>query len=53
VQETDTVGGVILGNCANGNVKTEIPPANVMRMERTEAKIGRRMKNREITAETP
>src|SRR5438128_9842386 len=47
---TSTVGGVISGYCAIGRLKTEIPPARVMMIDSTEAKIGRSMKNRENTA---
>src|SRR6516225_5095683 len=50
VQVTCTVGGVILGNCDNGSVKYATTPASTVRMDSTEAKIGRSMKNREITA---
>jgi hypothetical protein len=46
---TLTVGGEICGNWANGSTKIEIAPANVMTMDSTAAKIGRSMKNREIT----
>jgi hypothetical protein len=42
------VGGVISGYCEIGSEKTAIPPASVMRIEITLAKIGRSMKNREI-----
>src|SRR5437763_917249 len=45
--ETSTVGGVISGYCATGNVQTATPPASVMTMDSTEAKIGRSMKKRE------
>jgi hypothetical protein len=40
-----TFGGEICGYMAIGRVKSEIPPARVMTIERTEAKIGRSMKN--------
>jgi hypothetical protein len=46
---TRTVGGDTCGNCATGNVNTATPPANVITMDSTAAKIGRSMKNREIT----
>ena len=42
-----TVGGEIDGNCAKGSEKTEIPPARVITMESTAAKMGRSMKKRE------
>src|SRR5579872_2860307 len=45
--ETSTVGGVISGYCAMGSVHSEMPPASVMMIDSTEAKIGRSMKNRE------
>ena len=41
---TTTVGGAISGYCAMGNWNAAIPPANTITMERTAAKIGRRMK---------
>src|SRR6266853_2872421 len=41
---TTTVGGAISGYCAIGNWNTAIPPTSTMTMERTAAKIGRRMK---------
>src|SRR5947208_1569734 len=43
------LGGVICGYCASGSVKRATPPASVMTMESTEAKIGRSMKKRENT----
>src|SRR5262245_32804106 len=43
------VGGVTYGYCVRGNVKKESAPARVMSTERTVAKTGRRMKNRENT----
>jgi hypothetical protein len=49
VQVTCTVGGVTGGNCAKPRLKTETPPASVITIDSTEAKIGRLMKNREIT----
>src|SRR5438270_13686592 len=48
---TMMLGGVIGGYCAIGNVKTAIPPARVMTMDSTAAKIGRSMKKRENTME--
>ena len=47
---TLTLGGEIEGNCASGRLKTAIPPASVIKIDSTEAKIGRSMKNRENTA---
>src|SRR5882762_9575739 len=41
---TTTVGGAISGYCAMGNWNTLIPPTSTITMERTAAKIGRRMK---------
>ena len=41
------LGGVICGYCAMGSVQTAMPPANVMTMDSTAAKIGRSMKKRE------
>src|SRR5712691_5751838 len=41
---TTTVGGAISGYCAMGSWNTAIPPTSTMTMERTAAKIGRRMK---------
>src|SRR5439155_19534352 len=41
---TTTVGGAISGYCAMGNWNTAIPPTSTMTMDRTAAKIGRRMK---------
>src|SRR4051794_24099278 len=46
---TTTVGGEICGYMASGRVKSAIPPASVMTIESTEAKIGRSMKNFENT----
>ena len=48
--ETSTVGGVISGYWAIGSVQTAIPPASVMMIDSTEAKIGRWMKKRENMA---
>src|ERR1700719_3871511 len=45
--ETSTVGGVISGYCVTGSVNSAIPPASVITMESTEAKIGRSIKKRE------
>src|SRR6266498_208614 len=41
---TTTVGGAISGYCAMGNWNTAINPTSTMTIERTAAKIGRRMK---------
>src|SRR5262245_28441688 len=35
------------GYCATGSVQTAMPPARTMRIDRTEAKMGRSMKKRE------
>ena len=43
------LGGVICGYCATGSVQTAIPPASVITIDSTAAKIGRSMKNRENT----
>ena len=48
---TRTVGGVTSGYWATGRVKAATPPASTKTIERTEAKIGRSMKNREITVD--
>src|SRR3954466_9819916 len=53
LQSTWTVGGETWGYCAIGRLKTAIPPVSVMTIDRTEAKIGRSMKNREIKADVP
>src|SRR5262249_19314774 len=47
--DTSTVGGVISGYWAMGNEKTAMPPANVMMIDNTEAKIGRLIKKFENT----
>src|SRR5919204_6199538 len=47
--DTSTVGGVMSEYCAIGKVKSAMPPASVITIESTEAKIGRLMKNRENT----
>src|SRR5579883_1614081 len=52
-QRTDTEGGEICGNWASGKLKAAMPPARVMKMDNTEAKIGRSMKKREITIGSP
>lgn len=44
-----TEGGAICGYCATGNVKIESNPTPMMRIEITQAKTGRSMKNRAIT----
>ena len=41
------MGGVISGYCVTGSVNSAIPPASVITMESTEAKIGRSIKKRE------
>src|SRR5690348_4074406 len=46
---TSTVGGVISGYCVTGSAQTAMPPARVMTIDSTEAKIGRSMKNFENT----
>ena len=51
--DTSTVGGVISGYCAIGNVNSAIEPPSVMMIEQTEAKIGRSMKKRENMSEGP
>jgi hypothetical protein len=50
---TDTVGGETCGNCASGRLKAAMPPASVMNTDSTAAKIGRSIKKREITADSP
>ena len=45
--------GEIGGYIAIGRVKSAIPPARVITIDRTAAKIGRSMKKREIKAEPP
>ena len=44
------IGGATGGNSAIGNASRLTPPASVITIEITDAKIGRWMKNREITA---
>ena len=51
-QVTDTVGGAIWGNIAIGKARIASPPASVITIERTEAKIGRSMKKRVNTVRT-
>ena len=41
------VGGETGGYCASGRLNTASPPASVMTIDSTVAKIGRSMKNRE------
>ncbi len=53
VQSTWTVGGEIGGYMAMGSWVIAIPPPRGMTIERTAAKIGRSMKNREIKASLP
>ena len=50
---TSTVGGVTSGYCATGSVNTATPPASMMTIDSTEAKIGRSMKKCEITVGRP
>src|SRR6516165_12532160 len=45
--ETTTVGGVMLGNCSIGKPQRAMPPAIIVMIAITLAKIGRSMKNRE------
>jgi hypothetical protein len=45
--ETSTVGGAISGYCVIGSTRAAIPPASTITSERTVAKIGRSIKNRE------
>ena len=45
---TKTVGGVTSGYWATGSVNTATPPASMITMEITVAKIGRSMKKRDI-----
>jgi hypothetical protein len=47
---TCTVGGVTSGYWAKGRFSIASPPANVITIESTVAKIGRSMKNRENMA---
>src|SRR5947199_6618136 len=47
------LGGVICGYCATGRVQTAMPPARVMTIDSTAAKIGRSMKKRENTWGAP
>src|SRR4051794_39599594 len=47
--ETSTVGGVMSGYCAIGNVNNAIVPPRTMTIDSTDAKIGRLMKNFENT----
>src|SRR5262245_5394124 len=49
-QVTITVGGAIWGYMAMGRAQSAIPPASVIAIDRTVAKIGRSMKKRENTA---
>ena len=51
-QVTDTVGGAIWGNMAIGKARSASPPASVITIDRTEAKIGRSMKKRVNTVRT-
>ena len=52
-QLTCTVGGVMRGYCASGKENSATPPASVMTMDSTAAKIGRSMKKRENTSLLP
>src|SRR5438067_1364309 len=47
------VGGEMAGNWASGRVHPDVTPARMMTMDSTAAKIGRSMKNREITGDAP
>ena len=47
------LGGVICGYCAIGSVQTATPPASVMTIDSTVAKIGRSMKKRENKVRPP
>src|SRR5690242_11349004 len=47
--DTSTVGGVMSGYCATGNVCSAMLPASTITMDSTDAKIGRLMKNFENT----
>src|SRR4051794_27948823 len=49
MQVTETGGGAIGGYRAIGSENSAMPPASVMTIERTDAKIGRSMKKRENT----
>src|SRR4051794_2963936 len=51
LQLTVTEGGAIWGYWASGRLNMAMPPASVMTIDRTDAKIGRSMKNREIKAD--
>src|SRR5262245_45787129 len=51
-QFTITVGGAIWGYIAIGKAQSAMAPASVIAIERTVAKIGRSMKNRENTGES-
>ncbi len=51
--ETCTVGGAISGYWATGRNQTAMPPASVITIDSTEAKIGRKMKKRENTRHLP
>ena len=53
LQSTCTVGGEIGGYCASGRLTTAIAPASVITIESTAAKIGRSIKKREITLDSP
>ena len=44
------LGGVIWGYCATGRLITATAPASVMRIDSTDAKIGRSMKKCEVIA---
>jgi len=53
LQSNCTVGGVTGGYCASDRWRAAIHPASTITMDRTEAKIGRSMKNRENIGEIP
>jgi hypothetical protein len=52
VQSTDTLGGDTCGYCAIGSANIDNPPASVMTIDKTAAKMGRSMKKRENTVES-
>jgi hypothetical protein len=48
VTEIETAGGAILGYCAMGNDRIANAPTSMMRMAKTQAKIGRLIKKIDI-----
>src|SRR5580658_7644815 len=48
-QSTDTLGGETCGYCAIGSATSDSPPASVITIDKTAAKIGRSIKKRENT----